>query len=112
MKLTLPAEPTNNVLKLRSRDELKPVTKMSNTVVKDITPAPNAGDNSLVIVVGEDGSLSVDPETLHSLISKYFEVFSNFLHRIRRVYSHTYNAWENIVRCYILQIREAQIQQM
>lgn len=48
---------------------------MSNTVVKDITPAPNPGDNSLVIVVGEDGSLSVDPETLHSLISKYFKVF-------------------------------------
>lgn len=42
---------------------------MSNTVVKDFPPASKSADNALVIVVGEDGSLSVDPETLNNLLS-------------------------------------------
>lgn len=41
---------------------------MSHSVVKDIPPAT---DNTLVIVVGQDGSLSVDNETLDNLVCKY-----------------------------------------
>lgn len=40
---------------------------MSHSVVKDIPPAT---DNTLVIVVGQDGSLSVDQEILDNLMSK------------------------------------------
>lgn len=39
---------------------------MSHSVVKDIPPVT---DNTLVIVVGQDGSLSVDQEILDNLMS-------------------------------------------
>lgn len=42
---------------------------MSHSVIKD-TPSPT--DNTFVIVVGQDGSISVDQSTLDNLISKYF----------------------------------------
>lgn len=41
---------------------------MSHSVVKDIPPAT---DKTLVIVVGQDGSLSVDQEILDNLMSKW-----------------------------------------
>lgn len=40
---------------------------MSHSIIKDTPPAT---DNTLVIVVGQDGSISVDQEILDSLISK------------------------------------------
>lgn len=48
--------------------------KMSNSVVKVTDPHKN---DSLILVVGEDGTVTPDKDTVESYLSKYFRFFKS-----------------------------------